>query len=406
MATFRYKAVDRNGHAARGMLEAINDVDLELRLQRMGLDLIAFRPVDTRSARSTGSPGSRGSIGRPDVINLVFDLEQISRAAIPLIDGLRDLRDAADNPRMRELLTSVVEDMQGGRMLSQCLARHPAIFSRVVVSLVHAADQSGQMTEVLVNLGKTLRMQDELAAQTRRLLVYPGLVLVVVMAVMAFLFAYLVPQVTGLLRTMGVELPWQTRLMIAVSDIVRGHGHLLAGVPLAVAASGVWLLRASERARIAWDYLKLHLPITGPLLQKVIMARFAGVFALLYRSGITILDALRTSQAIVDNRVIGDALARATAQINAGASLTDAFRDLGTFPPLVIRMLRAGESTGALDTALANVTYFYDRDVRESIERGMKLLEPALIVVLGLLLLLIMWAVLSPVYDLLGELDL
>jgi type IV pilus assembly protein PilC len=147
-------------------------------------------------------------------------------------------------------------------------------------------------------------------------------------------------------------------------------------------------------------------PITGPLLQKVIMARFATVFALLYRSGITILDALRTSEAIVGNRVIGEAIARATGRITAGASLTDAFRDLGTFPPLVIRMLRVGEATGALDTALANVTYFYDRDVRESIERGMKLLEPALILVLGASLLLIMWAVLSPVYDILGKLDL
>ena len=116
-------------------------------------------------------------------------------------------------------------------------------------------------------------------------------------------------------------------------------------------------------------------------------------------SGITILEALRTSEAIVDNRVIAESIARATSEINAGVSLTDAFRDLGTFPPLVIRMLRVGEATGALDTALANVTYFYNRDVRESIERGLKLLEPALIFVLGMSLLLIMWAVLSPVYD-------
>jgi len=400
MATFQYKAVDRTGRAARGSLDAMNDVDLELRLRRMGLDMISFRAVEPRSIQSLGA------VKRQDVINLVFDLEQISRAGIPMLDGLRDLRDGMDNPRLREILTSVVEDMEGGRMLSQCLGQHPAIFNNVFVSLVRAGEQSGQMTEVLENLGITLRMQDELAAQTRRLLVYPSVVLLVVLAVMAFLFTYLVPQVTGLLRTMGIALPLQTRVMIGISEIVRGYWPLLLALPAVAGVVGVSLVRTNDRARLAWDYVKLNVPVTGPLLQKVIMARFANVFALLYRSGITILEALRTSEAIVDNRVIGDSIARATSQINAGVSLTDAFRDLGTFPPLVIRMLRVGETTGALDTALANVTYFYNRDVRESIERGLKLLEPALIFVLGMSLLLIMWAVLSPVYDILGKLKL
>jgi type IV pilus assembly protein PilC len=400
MATFQYKAVDRTGRAARGSLDAMNDVDLELRLRRMGLDMISYRAVEPRSIQSLGA------VKRQDVINLVFDLEQISRAGIPMLDGLRDLRDGMENPRLREILTSVVEDMEGGRMLSQCLGQHPAIFNNVFVSLVRAGEQSGQMTEVLENLGITLRMQDELAAQTRRLLVYPSVVLLVVLAVMAFLFTYLVPQVTGLLRTMGIALPLQTRVMIGVSEIVRGYWPLLLALPAVAGVAAVSLVRTNDRARLAWDYVKLHVPITGPLLQKVIMARFANVFALLYRSGITILEALRTSEAIVDNRVIGDSIARATSQINAGVSLTDAFRDLGTFPPLVIRMLRVGEATGALDTALANVTYFYNRDVRESIERGLKLLEPALIFVLGMSLLLIMWAVLSPVYDILGKLKL
>ncbi len=400
MATFQYKAVDRTGRAARGSLDAMNDVDLELRLRRMGLDMISFRAVEPRSIHALMA------VKRQDVINFVFDLEQISRAGIPMLDGLRDLRDGIDNPRLREILTSVVEDMESGRLLSQCLAQHPAIFNNVFVSLVRAGEQSGQMTEVLENLGTTLRMQDELAAQTRRLLVYPSVVLLVVLVVMAFLFTYLVPQVTGLLRTMGIALPLQTRMMIGVSEVVRGYWPLLIATPIVAAVVAVSLVRTSDRARFAWDYVKLHVPVTGPLLQKVIMARFANVFALLYRSGITILEALRTSEAIVDNRVIADSIARATSEINAGVSLTDAFRDLGTFPPLVIRMLRVGEATGALDTALANVTYFYNRDVRESIERGLKLLEPALIFVLGMSLLLIMWAVLSPVYDILGKLKL
>jgi type IV pilus assembly protein PilC len=139
------------------------------------------------------------------------------------------------------------------------------------------------------------------------------------------------------------------------------------------------------------------------ILQKIILARFATFFALMYESGITVLDAMRTSEDIVGNRVIADGLMRAGAQVSAGASLTECFQNLGIFPPLVIRMLRVGESTGALDVALRNVNYFYTRDVRESVDKALKLLEPSITVLLGLVLALIMWSVLSPVYDVLTK---
>jgi type IV pilus assembly protein PilC len=148
----------------------------------------------------------------------------------------------------------------------------------------------------------------------------------------------------------------------------------------------------------------LRLPLIGPLLQKIILARFASFFALMYQSGITVLDALKTSEDIAGNRVIADGLMRAGQQISAGETLTETFRNLGVFPPLVIRMLRVGEATGALDTALRNVNYFYTRDIRESVDKAMKLLEPSLTMGLGVILALIMWSVLSPVYDILGKL--
>ncbi|HSF48768.1 MAG TPA: type II secretion system F family protein, partial [Burkholderiales bacterium] len=150
----------------------------------------------------------------------------------------------------------------------------------------------------------------------------------------------------------------------------------------------------------------LQLPITGPILQKIILARFANFFALMYRSGITILEALRTSEEIVGNQVISDGLARAGQQISAGENLTETFQNLGIFPPLVVRMLRVGETTGALDSALLNISYFYSRDVKESVDRALKLLEPALTLVLGGVLALILFSVLTPIYDILGKLKI
>jgi type IV pilus assembly protein PilC len=399
MAAFQYKAIDRDGNSARGRLDASNEVDLELRLRKMGLDLITCRPL-ARNAPGLGS----GSIRRQDLITFCFDMEQVSRAGIPLVDGLRDLRDGTENPRFREVLTSVLEDIEGGKSMSQALAAFPHIFSAVFVSLVRAGELAGRLTEVFENLGATLKWQDELVSQTRRLLIYPALVFVVVGAVIFFLLIYLVPQVVGLLRTMGLELPIQTRVLIGLSDFVANYWWVIVPLPVLLAAVIGAVVKTNERGRFLADYAVLRTPLIGPILQKIILARFANFFALMYRSGITILDAIRTSEDIVANRYVARGLQRAGQQINSGERVSEAFQNLGMFPPLVIRMLRVGENTGAIDTALLNVTYFYNRDVRESVDKALKLLEPSLTLVLGVVLALILFSVLTPVYDMLGQL--
>jgi len=400
MPAFEYKAVDRSGRSARGKLDAANEVDLELRLRKMGLDLIT-----TRLLRGHSSTLASGNITRQDLITFCFDMEQISRAGIPILEGLRDLRDGMDNPRFREVLTSVIEDIEGGKTMSQALAAFPRVFNTVFVSLIRAGELSGTLTEVFENLGGTLKWQDELISQTRRLLVYPALVFVVVLCVMLFLLLYLVPQVTSLMKTMGLDLPFQTRVLIWLSDTTATYWPVLMLLPVIVAVGISFMVRTNPRARYLWDYAILRLPVTGVILQKIILARFANFFALMYRSGITILDAVKTSEDIVANRVIAEGLQRAGQQINAGESLPEAFANLGVFPPLVIRMLRVGESTGALDVALMNITYFYNRDVRESVDKALKLLEPMLTLILGGMLALILFSVLTPIYDIIGKIQ-
>jgi len=399
--SFKYKAVNRDGQPARGALDAVNEVDLELRLRRMGLDLLTAAPIE---------PGTRftaaGTIKRKDLIGFCFDMEMMTRSGISLMDGLRDLRDTIENPRFKEVLASMIEDMEGGKVLSQAMSSHTDTFEAVFISLVRAGEQAGKLTEVFASLGATLKWQDELASQTKQLLIYPVIVLVVVTGVFLFMLMYLVPQVTGLLKTMGIALPIQTRLLIGLSNFVIAWWPAIFGVPIVIASVLVVTIMRSQRARYLWDYAKLHLPVLGPILQKIILSRFANFFALMYQSGITILEALRTSEDIAGNRVIADGITRAREQITAGAGMTETFQNLGVFPPLVIRMLRVGENTGALDTALLNVTYFYNRDVKESVDKAMALIGPALTLVLGGMLALVMWAVLGPVYDILGKLKI
>jgi type IV pilus assembly protein PilC len=400
MPAYRYFAVDRGGRPVRGRMDAANEADLEQRLKRMGLTLVTSR------LRRSSEPLFARRVSRRDLINFCFQLEQVTRAGIPLLDGVADLAATLDNPRFREVMAAVHEDMTGGRLLSEALERHPRVFDPLFVSLIRAGEQTGNLPEVLAHLASTLRWQDELLSQTRRLLIYPSAVLIVVGAVIVFLIVYLVPQLTAFLRTMQQELPLATRILIAISDFIGRHWLALVFLPLAAAGLATFVLARGGGLRQVWDWLKLNLPVVGPILQKIILARFANFFALLYRSGITVLDALAACEGIVANRSVADGLRRAAQQIAAGESLTESFRNTGLFPPLVLRMIRIGETTGALDEALLNVTYFYNRDVRESVDRALRLLEPALTVFLGLLLAGILFAVLSPVYDILGTIKL
>lgn len=398
MPTFLYKAVDQAGKPAQGQLEAINDIDLELRLKRMGLDLVTFREA-SRHQSLFGGP----SATLPDLIMFCFQMEQLTRAGVPIMEGLVDLRDSTPNPGFKEVIGQLVTGIEGGLMLSQAMAQHPKVFDHVFTSLVKAGEQTGKLPEVFDNLSATLKWQDELMAQTKKLLAYPLFVLVVVLGATGFLMTYLVPQMVGFLKNMGQEIPLQTQIMIAISNALVNWWWLFISVPILAAIAIAAMVKSSPVARYRFDYVKLHLPVTGPVLQKIIMARFARYFALMYQTGIPILDAIKSCQDIVGNRVVADGLERAWQQINSGESMSESFHNLGLFPPLVVRMIRVGEGTGALDSSLLNISYFYDRDVKDAVEKMLKMIEPALTVVLGGLLAMIMFSVLGPVYDTLSK---
>lgn len=398
---FVYRAIDKNGRTARGSVDAANEVDLELRLKKIGLDLITFRirRSDTLFAR-----GKR--VSREELITFFFQLEQMTRAGIPLFEGLTDLRDSTDHIRLKEVAAALREDLEGGRLLSQAMAAHPSVFNPVMVNLVKAGEQTGRLPEVFEKLVSTLKWQNEIARKTARLLIYPAVVLVVITGVIVFLMLYLVPQLSSFLKSLGQELPLQTRILIKLSEIFVAYWYLIMALPIVLAVAAVFTIRRSARLRYAYDYSMLRLPVAGNVLEKIVLARFAHFFALMYQSGIAILDALQISEQLVANRAVAEALQRAAQQINAGESLAESFRNVGLFPPLIIRMLRVGETTGGLDAALYNVSYFYTREVEDLTERALKLLEPALTVILGLILAFVIFAVLTPIYDLLTQLPM
>jgi type IV pilus assembly protein PilC len=396
---YTYKAIDAEGKAVLGRVDAVNLFDLEQRLSRMGLDLVTGAPSAQKS-RFIGGP----KVKRQDLINFCFHMEQLSGAGVPIVEGLTDLRDSVENLRFREVISGLIESIEGGKSLSQSLAEYPEVFSRVFVSLVRSGEQTGKLAEVLRSLTETLKWEDELAARTKKLMMYPAFVGGIVVLVTFFLMIYLVPQMTGFIRNMGQDIPLQTLILIEVSNFFVSYWWAILAAPFVVWYGLKAAARANPAIEYALDGYKLSVPLIGPILRKIILSRFASSFAMMYASGITVLDAIRSSEEIVGNKPLENALRTAGQQIAEGKNMTLAFQEVGLFPPLVIRMLRIGENTGALDTALLNVSYFYNREVKESIGKVEAMIEPALTLVLGAILGWVMLSVLGPVYDTISKL--
>ncbi len=209
----------------------------------------------------------------------------------------------------------------------------------------------------------------------------------------------------GFIKNMGQELPWHTQALIVISNVFVNYWWAIVISPVVIGMTGMLLYKASPGFQYAFDDFKLRVWVLGPILKKIILARFANYFALMYASGITVLDCVRISEGLVGNKAVEEATRRAGRQIADGASISAGFESTGLFPPLVLRMLRVGESTGALDTALLNISYFYNRDVDESMQRLQAMIGPVMTVVLGGVLGWVILSVLGPIYDLISQID-
>ncbi|BBE50027.1 Putative type II secretion system protein F [Ferriphaselus amnicola] len=397
MAHYAYKAMDANGQLSRGWLEAADLGELDRRLRDLGLQLIR--------ARHNPLSFLRPKVKRSELITFFLTLEQLSRAGVPLLDALGGLRDSVDGP-LRLVVADVLEGVTNGKPLSQALARHTTTFDPVCISLIHAGEESGRLPEVFRQLADTLKWQDELSAHTRNLLLYPTFVAIIVGAITLFLLIWLVPQLASVIQSFGQTLPLQTRLLLTASEWLRQFWFVppITLVVLVVLLRFQWSRHADWHVRL--DAMKLRLWLLGGILRKIILARFANTFALLYAAGISVLDCLALCRDLAGNRVIANGLKRIADEVESGQTLTQSFQHTGLFPPLVLQMLKVGEATGNLDQALLNVSYFYGREVHDSIRRLQTLLEPALTVFLGLILGWVMLAMLLPIYDIISQVNI
>jgi len=393
--------MDSRGRIHTGTLDAANERDLEQRLVIMGMDLIKSKVLEDRM--SFLFPGK---IRRIDLINFCFHMEQLTRSGVSILDGLVDLRGSVESSLFRTVVANLIDDIETGKNLSAAMAQCPAAFDEMIVNLIKAGEESGQLPEVFRSLTDMLKWQDELISTTKKILMLPAFLGIVILLVVGFLMIYLVPQLVSFIEGIGSELPFHTKALIATSDFCVEYWYVLTIGPVAFFFFLKAMSAISENFRYRIDGLKLRIWKVGPVLRKIILSRFANLFAMMYKSGIPVLQCIEITERTINNYTVKSALTQVREDIQEGKGVSDSFHNTGLFPPLVVRMLRIGETTGKLDDALLNVRYFYDRDVKDSIETVQALIQPIMTVFMGALLGWVMMSVMGPVYNSISTLQL
>jgi type IV pilus assembly protein PilC len=395
MPDYKFKTIDAAGKVRSDTMVASNPMELEKRLGSMGFDLLSYK----EHGKVSRSILQKKTITRRELINFTFHVEQLTKSGVPLLDSLKDIRDSIEYSNFTDVLQTVIDDIEGGKTFSLALSEHSQIFDKVYVTLVRVGEETGNLSEVLRDLAETIRWQDELASHSRKIMIYPVIVTVVVISVVCFLMMYLMPQLLPFIKNIGSDIPTYTKVLMSVSSAFVNYWYLIFSLPVIFFIGIKALSKNNIAVKYYLDGLKLKIWLIGPLVSKIKLARFANYFAMMYSSGITVLDSLGISEGMVDNLVLEDSINKARASIAEGSQISESFEGAGVFPSMIVRMLKVGEDTGAMDEALLNVSYFYNREVKESIDKLEPAMLPILTIILGGIMLWIMLAVLGPVYD-------
>lgn len=381
MTLYHYKAVRMNGQEEEGELEAANEAALVATLQKEGLI-----PVKTRVAGGiAGYFRGRGrmQVGEKEVGLLTREMSTLLEAGLPLDRSLQILIDLTDEEHVAALLTNLQDRVRGGATFSDALEEQGKVFSPLYVNMIRAGEASGALEAALARLSEYLERSAELRETIRSALVYPMILLVVAGLSLILLLVFVVPQFTQLFDDMGAALPAPTRVVIAVGDLFRGYWWVMLCV-VALLAVLVQKLLEKPHLRARWHRRLLTLPLFGDLVWKLETARFCHTLATLLENGMPLLGALGLARQVVGNLRISGQLEAITDDLKRGRGLADPLTENQVFPKLALQMIRVGEESGNMDPMLAKVATLYDRETRAAVQRMLTLLEPALIIGLGI----------------------
>ncbi len=405
MPVYQYKGIRADGAAATGLIDAESPKIARLKLRKGGVyptDLIEQRqPQDARVGTQVRVPSALGRSASLSVQELAIITRQLGTllvAGLPLVDALGILIEQSDKKAVKGLLADVREEIRGGKALSAVLERYPRVFSSIYIHMVRAGEASGALDHILFRLADFLEKQLALKQKVTNAALYPVLMLVVGALVLFFLMTFVVPKITAVFADLKQALPWPTVVLMGISRFLADYWlFLLGGIGLTLA--GVQRLLQTPGGRLAADQLLLKLPLIGHVARMVSLSRLASTLATMLASGVQLLDALDVAKRVMNNRVLERAVEDARQNIREGQPIAEPLKRSGEFPSLVTHMIAVGEKSGEMEEMLRRIAQIYDGEVDRVITRLTSLLEPAMILVMGVLVFFIVVAILLPIFE-------
>jgi type II secretion system protein F len=401
MAFFQYRAADQAGKIVEGVMEAEVEQSVISRLHEMGcVPLKIALPGD-----SVGSPAglrigllNRRKVSQQDLLQFTQELSTLLAAGLPLDRSLSILAGLIEEKEFRTVLKTILEAVRAGKSLAASMGEHPEIFPKLYVNMIRAGEAGGILESVLRHLAEYLESSQALKEDVKSALIYPVILASAAGLSLVILFIYVIPRFSVIFKDVGKALPWITQVVIEVSQALTSYGWLILLLLLLVFSGITFYVRTPE-GKAETDSLLLRSWLLGDLIRKFETARFARTLSALLKGGVPLLDALGTVQGVVANRLMSRALSQVQLRVREGKGMARPLGDSGLFPPLALNMIAVGEETGRLETMLAEVAGYYDQEVKRTTKRLTSLLEPALILGMGVIIGVVVVSMLMAIFS-------
>ena len=398
MTTFSYQARDASGKIVSGIQDALNEDNAVTSLMSRGLMVLSLQ----KKAAANKTRKKVWKVKETDLVLFTRQLSTMVEAGISLVQALGALYDQSDPKRqkgLREVISDVTTRVQGGETFHESIGKHPRVFDRLYVSMVKAGEHGGLLAEILDRLAGFLEASARLRKKIKSAMTYPVIVISIAFCITTFLIVKVVPVFGEIFADFGAKLPAPTQFLIDLSDFIRGNWYYLVAMIFGT-IFGIRMFLRSTRGRQIWDKWKLKLPVFGPLAHKICMSRFARTFAQLIRSGVPILEVLDIVAGASGNHVVETSVKDVSGDVEKGDNLSVAMSKKAIFPPMMLRMVSAGEATGKIDTMLEKMADFWDEEIEAMLDALTSLIEPLLIVFLGVIVGGIVIAMFLPIFKL------
>jgi len=397
---YKYEAITNTGEKKIGSIEASSKDSAISAIQRRGL-IVSTLVEDGGQHGMFHIPFFDKRVKGKDVVIMSRQISTLFEAQVSALKAFNLLATNTGNPALVKILNTVSTDIQSGVSISEALSRHPDAFSTFYVNMVKAGEESGKLTQTFSYLAEYLDRQYQLTSKTKNALIYPSFVIGVFFIVMILMFTFIVPKLSAIIKDSGQAIPFSTKMVFAVSDLMVNYGLYLAAI---LAGLGIYLYKYTntDSGKKYVDRIKLEVPVVKNIYSKLYLSRIADNMDTMLSSGINIIRAIELTSVVVGNRVYEDILKDASEKVKSGSSLSDAFAGHPEIPPIMAGMIHVGEETGSLGSILKTLGKFYAREVNEAVDTMVSLIEPMMIVALGLGVGILLSSVLMPIYNIAG----